>query len=136
MSNYSKQSSSNLSECHADLQTLFNIIIKNWDNTIITGRRNKKEQNKKFAKKLSKVQWPNSKHNQTPSMAVDSVPYPTLYTDRENMIAYSGYVLGIAQMLYDYGAMDHKIRCGFDWNQNDRLDDENWLDIGHFEIML
>lgn len=46
------------------------------DITVLCGFRGEKEQNEAYAKKASKLQWPNSKHNKLPSLAVDMAPYP------------------------------------------------------------
>lgn len=46
------------------------------DLTVLCGFRGEKEQNEAYAKKASKLQWPNSKHNVLPSNAVDMAPYP------------------------------------------------------------
>jgi peptidoglycan L-alanyl-D-glutamate endopeptidase CwlK len=135
MSEYSNKSLDRLKKCHQDLQTTFNYVVKYWDNTIITGPRGEAEQNKKFKKGLSKVKYPNSKHNSEPSMAVDAAPYPSLYSSKENMIAFGGFVLGVHTMLKSYGLVEHDMRWGSDWDMDDNLDNNNFNDPGHFELI-
>jgi len=135
MPTYSKRSLDRLKECHHDLQVIFNYVIKEWDNTIVTGHRGEAEQQYKYDQLLSTVEWPDSKHNSTPSMATDSVPYPSLYKSRDNMIAYGGFVMGVAAMLKSYGAIEHDLRWGHDWNLNDDLEDNHFDDSGHFELI-
>ena len=134
MAKYSNRSEDRLKECHQDLQTIFNYVIRFWDNTIITGHRGETEQNKKYRLGQSAVKYPNSYHNTEPSMAVDSVPYPSLYGSRDNMIAYGGFVMGVAAMLKSYGAIEHDLVWGHDWDDDQDLEDTNFEDTGHFQL--
>ena len=76
MPKFGKTSKERLSTCHADLQRLFNEVIKHTDISIICGHRNKEDQDKAYNEGNSKVKWPNSRHNSEPSDAVDVIPYP------------------------------------------------------------
>lgn len=76
MFKYSETSRKRLSECHEDLQRLFNEIIKDHDVTIVTGYRGQEEQDKAFADGRSLLKFPHGKHNQLPSKAVDFCPSP------------------------------------------------------------
>ncbi len=118
---------SKLAECHADIQTLFQVVIRYRDCAAIWGYRGKEDQNKAFDDGFSKLRYPKSKHNKRPSMAVDVVPYPTLYSDKGEMMRFGNFVMGIATMLKEYGAIDHEITWGGYWN---------WKDYAHFEIKL
>lgn len=64
-----------LATCHADLQRLMHELIKELDVTILCGHRNEKEQRAAFIAGNSKLLYPNSKHNSSPSRAVDVAPY-------------------------------------------------------------
>ena len=112
-----------------DLQDLFNEVIKHVDCSVICGHRNKQEQNEAFEKKRTKVKYPNGRHNAKPSMAADVVPYPIDWDDRERFHLFAGFVLGIAQ------SMEINIRWGGDWNKNFEVDDNNFDDFPHFELM-
>lgn len=75
---WGNKSNSRLSTCHPLLIELFNRVIKRddlpCDLTIVCGHRDEAAQKAAFEGGFSKVKWPNSKHNQQPSMAVDWAP--------------------------------------------------------------
>ena len=81
MYKFGKVSQQRLATCHPDLQRLFNEVIKEINCSIICGHRTAEEQEKAFKGGFSKVQFPNSKHNQMPSLAVDVAPYPIDWND-------------------------------------------------------
>jgi peptidoglycan L-alanyl-D-glutamate endopeptidase CwlK len=76
MPKFSIKSMQRLSTCDNDLQALFYEVIKEFDCTILCGYRNEADQNKAFKEGKSKLKFPNSKHNCSPSRAVDVAPYP------------------------------------------------------------
>lgn len=134
MPKYSPSSKEKLRTCHQDLQTIFNYVIKHWDNTIICGHRTKEEQNDVYNKGYSQVQWPKSKHNKQPSMAVDSVPYPIEWSNTARMKIYVGFVLGVARMLLDYGIIEHELVSGLDWDKDTFIKDHTFHDHPHFQL--
>ena len=81
--NYSKLSLKRMSECHPDLQKIALELIKEMDVTVLCGHRNKADQEKAFNSGASKKHWPNSKHNKTPSLAIDIAPYPIQWKNLE-----------------------------------------------------
>lgn len=136
MPKFSKTSMFRLQTCHQDLQTIFNYVIKKYDCTIVCGYRDAKDQNNAFKNGKSQVKYPNSKHNKAPSMAVDVAPYDNgmIDWDYEQMYHFAGYVQGIAQMLKDYGAITHSIRLGSDWDGDNDVQDQSFIDLPHFEL--
>ena len=128
MPKFSKKSKAKLNTCDKRLIELFNKVVKKFDCTIIEGHRSKDRQNKLFDEGKSKLQYPNGKHNATPSMAVDVAPYPIDWNDRERFTYFAGYVVGIA---YQMGL---KIRWGGDWEMDTQVKDNNFDDLPHFEI--
>jgi peptidoglycan LD-endopeptidase CwlK len=128
MPKFSKKSKAKLNTCDKRLIELFNKVVKKFDCTIIEGHRSKDRQNKLFDEGKSKLQYPNGKHNATPSMAVDVAPYPIDWNDRERFTYFAGYVVGIA---YQMGL---KIRWGGDWDMDTQVKDNNFDDLPHFEI--
>jgi uncharacterized protein YcbK (DUF882 family) len=80
---FSKRSLEKLDTCHPDLIKLMMAAIDNSpiDFSIICGYRNKEAQNTAYRSGNSKVQYPFSKHNKMPSLAVDIQPYP--YTEED-----------------------------------------------------
>jgi len=134
MPSYSKSSRKKLETCHQDLQTIFNYVIKYWDNTIICGHRTKEEQDDVYEKGYSQVKYPNSKHNSFPSMAVDSVPYPINWTNTDRMKVYVGFVLGVAAMMKSNGQIEHHLVSGLDWDSDTFLKDHTFHDHPHFQL--
>lgn len=152
MAKFSKTSKDKLETAHKDLQTLFQYVITNFDCTVVHGHRSPEFQFELYKKGRSlidgewiitdKKQWVTncdgykikSKHNESPSLAVDVAPYPTLYSDEDTIRHFAGYVLGVADTLYRLGLMDNKIICGIDWDNDKDLYDQKLFDAVHFQI--
>lgn len=117
-----------LSKAHPDLQRLFKEVGSKMDITILCSHRTKEEQDAAFKAGNSKVQFPNSKHNQLPSLAVDAAPYPLDWKDEKRFYYLAGFVRSEADRL------GIKIRQGCDWNGNLELKDDNWQDVPHTEL--
>lgn len=64
-----------LMECAPQLQDVLTEAIKYHDFTIICAHRNKQAQDAAYKSGASKLPWPKSKHNTSPSCAVDIAPY-------------------------------------------------------------
>lgn len=129
MYKYSERSLRRLNDVHPKLQKLFNEVILHFDNTIITGHRTKEYQTDVYNKGLSKVAFPNSKHNSLPSNAIDVVPYPIDWQDTDRIYLFAGYVLATAE------ALNIKIRWGGDWDSDLQLKDQTFNDLIHFELL-
>ena len=134
MPHFSKSSLKKLETCDPELQTLFNYVIKFFDCTVVCGERGREAQDQAFQNGFSTKQYPNSKHNSSPSEAVDVVPYPIEWENTDRMRYFIGFVKGIAQMLYDYGAMEKEITTGIDWDNDTILKDQRLKDCPHFQI--
>lgn len=136
---FGSASKKQLETCDERLQRLFNAVILYFDFTVLEGHRGQEEQDRAYAKGLSKVRWPNGKHNSFPSKAADIAPYPIDWGDGEDPIKaeasrqrfclLAGFVLATAIQL------GIKVRWGGDWNGNLDTRDEKFRDIGHFEIL-
>lgn len=137
MPQYSKPSNDRLNTAHPDLITLFNYVIKHYDNTIVCGHRGEKEQNEAYRKGNSKLKWPHGKHNKLPSEAIDSAPFEVNAIDWKvkQSAHYAGYVMGVADTLYELGIISHRIRSGADWDRDNDIDDTIFWDAAHFEII-
>ena len=128
MPRFGKRSISRLKTCDQKLQELFYEVVKHFDCSIIEGHRGEERQNKAFADGKSKVKYPNGKHNQNPSIAVDVAPYPIDWSDSDRFHYFGGFVLGVAKQ------MGMNIRWGGDWNQDTHTKDNKFDDLVHFEI--
>lgn len=124
---FGRKSSSNLETCHKDLYKIALVAIESYDFSIITGHRSEEEQDRLFEMGLSKVEYPDSKHNSLPSMAFDLAPYPINWRDINRFLVLGGRIMQAADILRI------KLRWGADWNMNDNLDDQTFFDYGHFE---
>ena len=113
-----------------ELQEVFNEVIKHFDCIIVTGYRTKEEQDDHYVSGRSKVKYPNSKHNTSPSLAVDAAPYPINWNDRERFNLFAGYVLGIA------ASRGIRLRWGGDWNRDTEVKDNKFDDLLHFELVI
>ena len=135
MASYSTASTTRLAACHADVQIVFNEVVKYFDNSILVGHRGKADQNAAFDSGHSKLNWPKSKHNSIPSEAVDAAPYPIDWGDRERMTYFAGYVIATADRLLAEGKITHRIRWGGDWDRDTEVRDNKFNDFPHFEII-
>lgn len=132
---FGKRSQERLAACHPDLQTVFNEVVKSFDCSIVCGHRGEAEQNQAYEQGKSKLQFPESKHNTTPSLAADAAPYPINWNDRERFYLFAGYVLGVAERLYQDGAITHRLRWGGDWDRDTDVKDQRFNDLPHFELV-
>lgn len=133
MPSFGERSRRELATCHSALQSLFNGVIREYDCSVLCGRRGKEAQDAAFAAGFSKVQWPNSKHNAIVpdlSLAVDVVPYPIDWKDRDRFYHFAGYVRGVASRM----DIEIKIRWGGDWDSDFDLRDQSFMDWPHFEV--
>lgn len=124
----------NIDECHEDLQVLFGEVVKIFDCSVIEGHRPEAEQDAAFAAGKSKLQWPQSKHNEQPAMAADVVPWPVDWNDIRRFYLFGGYVLGVAEQLRREGQIGHRIRWGGDWDGDFTWKDQSFHDLPHFEL--
>lgn len=129
MYKFSTKSREQLLTAHKDLQSLFKEVIKGYDCTVIIGHRTEEEQNEAFRTNHSKLKFPESKHNSSPSMAVDVAPYPIDWTNTEAFYHFGGYVKGVADQ------MGIQVRWGGDWDDDNDLHDQTFMDLVHWELV-
>ena len=128
MPKFGKKSIERLSTCDQRLQKVFNEVIKYVDCSVLEGHRDERTQDRYFQEGKTKVRYPMGRHNTKPSRAVDVVPYPIDWKDRERFHLFSGFVLGLAR------GMGITLRWGGDWNMNFEGVDNKFDDFPHFEI--
>ncbi len=128
MSSFSKKSLDQLDTCHPDLQLLFKTVVKSYNCSILCGHRGKEDQDEAFRSGKSKVQWPNSKHNELPSRAVDVAPWPIDWSDTKRFYHFVGYVMAVAE------GLGINIRSGADWDGDLDFKDQSFNDVVHFEL--
>ena len=128
MARFGRKSKERLATCEEDLQVLFKEVIKYVDCSILEGHRGEDRQNALYKEGKTKVLYPRGRHNADPSRAVDVVPYPVDWEDRERMTLFAGFVLGIASQ------MGINIRWGGDWDKDFEVKDNMFDDFPHFEL--
>lgn len=135
MPRFSSKSNINLKSCDVALQILFNQVVKDYDCSIIEGYRSKERQIE-LSKNKSKTRVKHSKHNESPSLAVDVAPYPlpddwgaSNSKEKAKFYHFAGYVKGIAK------ANNIKIRWGGDWDSDNNFNDQTFDDLIHFELI-
>lgn len=128
MPKFGKSSRERLDTCHPDLQRLFEEVVKHFDCRVTCGHRDRMAQMIAYQENRSKLPWPQSKHNQIPSTAVDVVPYPVDWKDIHRFYYFAGFVKGVAKFL------GIPIRWGGDWDSDTEVDDQTFNDLPHFEL--
>ena len=132
MPQFSQRSLDRLSTVHPDLQTLFQIVIKYWDCSIVCGIRTEEEQKKLYAQGrtesgniVTNADGVTNKSRHQSGNAVDVIPYPEGY-DEEELHNFGYFVIGVATMLKSYGAIDKDVIWGGLW--------KSFSDKPHWEI--
>jgi len=114
------------------LQYVVNELLVKMDVSLLAGHRGQREQDAYFGAGTSKVQWPNSKHNTLPSLAVDLQPYP-MPTNPLELWTALGYMAGLAKGIGERRGI--KLRWGGDWDGDGDVTDNKFDDLFHLEIV-
>lgn len=132
---FSDQSKERLATCHEDLQVLMREVISHMDVIVLEGHRSKARQERMVREGKSRLHWPRSKHNARPSEAVDVAPYPVDWSNLRRFDYMGGLIEGIATRLHEEGKIDHMVKWGGDWDQDDDPSDEDFYDGLHVELI-
>jgi peptidoglycan L-alanyl-D-glutamate endopeptidase CwlK len=104
-------------------------LVTIMDNSVISGVRNLTEQRELVSKGMSKTM--KSKHliqQDGYGHALDLAPYPIKWERTRSFDLLAGVGLGLA------AKMGIVIRWGGDWDRDMDVYDQNFNDLGHFEI--
>jgi peptidoglycan L-alanyl-D-glutamate endopeptidase CwlK len=104
------------------------MAIEMTDFGITCGYRGEADQAAAYASGKSKLEWPNSRHNVMPSEAVDLVPYPVDWDDRERFFYLAGVIMSCAKEL------GVELRWGGDWDMDLKPHERGENDLPHFEL--
>ena len=126
---FSEKSWGKLDSCDPRLRDILVEVIKEIDCTVICGHRSRVDQTLAFQQGNTKAQWPNSKHNKLPSMAVDVAPYPIDWNHRESFYHLAGYIKAVAKDL------NIEVRWGGDWDRDNDFKDNDFDDLVHYELV-
>jgi len=130
MPKFGKKSLEVLSTCDKILREICLSAIQVYDFSVLEGHRNKERQGHLFNEGKTKVLYPNSKHNMTPSLAICIAPYPIDWSDYQRFHFLAGVMFGVA---HTHGVY---LRWGGDWNGNFIFSDQKWDDLLHFELIV
>lgn len=129
MPSFGAKSKANLAKCHPALQKVLKEAIKLTDFSINETTRNKADQEAAYKAGNTKVHFPNSAHNQTPSVAADLLPYPFKgWGDTQGFLRVMNAMLRASQQL------GIPIRWGGDWDRDGKSTDETFRDLPHYEL--
>ena len=131
MPRYGETSKKRLQTAHKDLQRLFNAVIERTDISITCGKRNEEQQNALYPE-FSRVEYPNSKHNQSPSHAVDFAPW--INHAKSEVAAHYIYAAGIIMTIAE--DLRIEVRWGGNWDRDlEVVTDQDFKDLGHIELV-
>jgi peptidoglycan L-alanyl-D-glutamate endopeptidase CwlK len=114
---FGKRSRENRASIDQRLKRVVDRAIQQTDFAVLCGHRTQAAQDAAYPT-YSKVRWPHSRHNSSPSQAVDVAPWPINWKDEGRFYFLAGVIYSCA---YEEGV---RITGGFDWR---------W-DLGHFEL--
>lgn len=130
---FGKTSKSRLYTCHPDLIMVAEEAIKYFDFSILVGHRTKERQDELYRGGFSKLKWPNSRHNKSPSLAFDLAPWPIprdwdTRHSRKRFNFLAGTIFAVAR------SNGIELRWGGDWKRSDLTQVNSWDDLAHFEL--
>lgn len=126
MPKFSKRSLTHLESCHIVLQRLMKRVIERTDFSVICGFRGQQEQDKAYTEGKSKVKWPGSKHNTSPSLAVDIVPFPVDWNDMQRFKDLAVLVKDEWKAMPESEKLRYELVWGGDW--------KTFVDAQHWEL--
>lgn len=112
---WGSRSKARLSECHPAFEAWADEVLRRmpFDLSITVGHRGKESQNEKFDKGLSRLRWPRSRHNTTPSLAIHLVPWVNGKIDYEDEAKWLKMGAVGLQVAIDHGL---KMTWGGNWD--------------------
>lgn len=141
---FSLHSQAQLAKAHPSLIKICYQLIKLHDFKVNETYRDAKAQEAAFKIGATKLHFPHGKHNQLPSIAMDLFPFvgglfigfpdkadsKEIYLQKCAQWAYfGGLALGTA------ASLGIPIRWGHDWNTDNNLFDQSFVDAPHFELL-
>jgi len=136
MASFGKTSIERLLTCHAVLQDLMKRVVARRDCMIACGHRNEEDQNEAFDKGFSKLRFPQSKHNKFPSRAVDVVPWPEKWDDKEAFIDLALIIREEWDKMENEDKNGFKLRWGGNWDiAGCHPLEYDFIDLPHWELL-
>jgi len=142
MYKFSKRSKLRLETCHPDIRQIMTVALSlsDIDFGITEGHRSTKKQKEYFDKGLSEKDGITllSKHNYSPSLAVDIYPYFNNRADwdKEHLSYLAGIIHAVSETLYSTKKIKHRMRWGGNWDMDGTIiKDQSFNDRPHFELI-
>ena len=144
MYKFGAASRARLETCHPDIQLICSEVIKIVDFSVLEGLRSLETQRKYYSEGKSKLDGINhkSKHQSSPSMAIDIMPYKKGTNafsgnekDDRRFYMLMGIVKAVSVRLKAEGLITHEVRFGLDWDGDDTFRDQTFDDLPHFELI-
>lgn len=129
MPSFGTKSEANLAKCHPKLQQVLRLAIKKIDFSVNETTRSRADQERAFREGNTLVHYPNSAHNQTPSVAADLLPYP--FKGWQDHVGFMAVALVVLQSAH---ALAIPLRWGGDWDRDGQTGDESFVDLPHMEL--
>lgn len=136
MPRYGTASKAVLANTCRELQLVAQMVIKAIDCSATESTRDRVRQEFLYADGKTQVKWPNSKHNKFPADALHLIPWPN-NENREEYTLLAGHVKMAFHSLKAQGLIAENVVLvwGGDWDGDNDLDDNNFDDLGHFEVI-
>ena len=154
MPSFGRKSNQKLDTTHPVIQALCRRVVAHFDITILCGHRPEAEQNAAFASGASTKRFGESRHNLTPSMAVDPAPWPipegwgdlkgktpaARDLDWKERIKFYQMIevfkFAWSQMCLETPelAERYRLRFGADWDGDNDFRDQTFDDLPHIEL--
>ena len=133
MPKFSNRSLEALDTCDSRLIILFNEVIDYYDCTVLEGFRTKEAHDEYIRRGVTRVHYEQSKHSGSPSRAIDvavcGMRGKIDWNNSKSFYHFGGFVMGLSKGL----GID--IRWGGDWDSDNNLNDQNFMDLVHFELV-
>ena len=130
MPKFGRRSMRVLDTAHQDLQALAHLAIPLMDFTVTDGFRDREAQNSAFHAGLSEKMWGESVHNERPSLGIHFTPWPVAWYNLKRFYHLAGIVRAKA---HDLSII---VRWGGDWDGDFDLDDQKFMDLAHYELII
>jgi peptidoglycan L-alanyl-D-glutamate endopeptidase CwlK len=128
MPKFSKRSTKELDTVHIVLQRLLKRVIERTDFTVLCGHRGQAAQDAAYAEGKSKLKFPYSRHNVSPSMAVDVAPWPIDFKDIDRFKELGRIVKEEWNLMPESERLRYILEWGGEW--------KTFADFPHFQIVF
>ena len=127
---FGEKSLEHLHTCDTRLITLCKIVIPHYDFSVLEGFRTDERQEDLLRQGKTTKGAGESRHNTSPSLAVDIAPYPIDWENPKRFYLLAGF------MFHAAAGIGVEIRWGGDWDSDWDHKDQKFHDLPHFEVVV